>query len=83
MVSLNASKPQKVNLNDLPKVLESLMSEKNAETFIGALPSSQGLFILIFSHKLNEEFSILVTGADHSRILSKVHEVLATERGRA
>ena len=73
---LNASKPQKVTVGELPAALAKLVAEKHAETFIGALPSSQGLFVLLFSHRLNEEFSLVVAGSEPARILAKVHEVL-------
>jgi hypothetical protein len=79
VTNLNASKPQKVTLANLSAILSKLIEEKGADTFLGSLPTSQGLLVLLFSHRYNEDHALLIAGSETSRVLGKVHEILAGE----
>jgi hypothetical protein len=76
-MKMSASEPKTVDLNDLREHLDKLVRDKEAETFLGSLMTTKGLFILLFSHRYNEEHALIVPGTDAPRILARVYETLA------
>jgi len=69
--------PQLVALKDTATAVRKLMNDHGAQTYVGSMMTTQGIFVLLFSQRLNREFSILVSTTELSPVLSKVYETLA------
>lgn len=71
------SQPQKVALKDTITTVRKLMTDQSVQTYIGSMMTTQGILVLLFSQRLNKEFSILVSSTELSPVLTKVYETLA------
>ena len=67
----------KVPIKDLNSAIKDLVTKEGAVTFIGAMPTSQGIFIQLFSHRYNRDYPIIITSNEFSSTVTKVYECLA------
>jgi hypothetical protein len=88
MTSVTGEKSEitQVSFNDLPAAVRNLIEKNEAKTFIGTMLTSKGVLVLLFSHRFNREFPIVVSGTDSAKVQSKVLELLGlpsagSERG--
>ena len=72
--------PDVITLKETANTVKKMMADYGAETFVGAFLTVQGTFVLLFSHRLNREFPILVSGNEISPVLSKVYEALSERK---
>ncbi len=66
-----------ISLKDIPQKIKKLISESGADAFVGSMPTTKGIYVLLFSHRLNKDFPLLVASNESSAVLTKVYEVLA------
>ena len=69
--------PQVISFEAIESTLRKLIENHGADTFLGSMPSTKGTFVLLFSHRLNKEFSFVIQSSEPAKVLSRVYEVLA------
>ena len=74
---MGALEYETVNPKNISETVKKLMSEHSADTLIGSMVASNGIFILLFSHRHNRDFGLYVSSSEYGQILSKVYETLA------
>jgi hypothetical protein len=68
---------KKISLKETSSSLRDLIRDEAVETFHGSMVTAQGTLVLLFSPRLNKDFSLLIDTQDMSQVLSQVYEVLA------
>ena len=68
--------PTRVELNQFSTHLRQLKEEEFVDTFIGAMMSTQGIVLLFFSHRLNRDFSIIVSSTETSKVIQEIGDIL-------
>jgi hypothetical protein len=66
-----------VNPKNVSDAVRKLMTEQGADTLIGSMVASHGIFILLFSHRHNRDFGLYVSSSELGPVLSNVYETLA------
>jgi hypothetical protein len=59
------------------EAVKKLMIENGADTLVGSMMATRGIFILLFSHRLNRDFGLYISSSELAPVLSKVYETLA------
>lgn len=74
---MEALKYETVNPKNVSEAVKKLMTDFGADTMVGSMMASQGVFILLFSHRHNKDFCLYVPSNELAPVLSKVYETLA------
>jgi hypothetical protein len=63
---------------DLAKEVRNLAQTASVDAVLGGMPSSSGSVVLLFSHRLNQEFLISTTGSDYLKVVEEASDALLT-----
>ncbi len=74
----NAIEPQFIAFKEISSHIKKLISEKSADTFVGSMATTKGIFVLLFSHRLNKEFSFVVAGNEIAPVMARISEIFTT-----
>jgi hypothetical protein len=65
-----------VNLNELTSFLKKWREDHDLTAFMGAMMTTKGMLILLFSPRFNRDVAFLVVGAEASKALMRTFETL-------
>lgn len=73
-----------IKVQDLEKELVPLVKQNSLDFVVGSMhvtTDSGGLFVLLFSHRMNKEIPIIISGShQQAEILNRVQKVLETSK---
>lgn len=74
----NPIEPQFIAFKEISSHIKKLVSENGADTLIGSMSTTKGIFVLLFSHRLNKEFSFIVAGNEIAPVMARISEIFTT-----
>jgi hypothetical protein len=74
----NAMEPQFIAFKEISSYVKKLGVESGADTLIGSMATTKGIFVLLFSHRLNKEFSFIVPGTEIAPVMARISEIFTT-----
>ncbi len=74
---MGSMKYETTNLKDVSSAVKKLMSHHGAETLLGSMMASKGVYLLFFSQRHNTDHGLYVLATELAPVLAKVYETLA------
>ncbi|MDZ4677571.1 MAG: hypothetical protein SGI74_08680 [Oligoflexia bacterium] len=73
---VTVQKPIEVNINELTAFLKKWRVEHDVSSYLGAMMTTKGMLILLFSPRFNKDIAFLVIGSEASKALTRTFETL-------
>ena len=75
--AFNELKPVSVNFSEIRGQLKKMYDKQGVETLVGALFTTKGILVHLFSPRMNQDVALLVPATDISLVVAEVIEGLA------
>jgi hypothetical protein len=69
--------PTKIELSEVSVQIGRLKKNEFVDCFLGAMMTTQGILILLFSNRKNKEFPLIISGTETAKVIEQVKAQLS------